>query len=58
LSSEKPPFVLVELDLTAWWEEKCREEGLERGIEKADRNEPTRGLPLDTIGEITGLDVV
>jgi hypothetical protein len=65
--------VLVELGITARWEEKGREEGLEKGLEKGlerglekgreeglekvARNALARGLPLDTIGEITGLDI-
>jgi hypothetical protein len=57
--------VLVELGLTAKWKAEGREEGLkkgiekgrEEGIEKAARNALAKGLPLDTIGEITGLDI-
>jgi hypothetical protein len=40
----------------AGWE-KGREEGREEGLEKAARNALAKGLPLDTIGEITGLDL-
>jgi hypothetical protein len=61
--------VLVELGLTAKWKAEGREEGLEEGLEKgleegreegleqAARNALAKGLPLDTIGEITGLDI-
>jgi hypothetical protein len=45
--------VLVELGLTAMWEER----GLEKGREEVARNALAKGLPLDTIGEITGLDI-
>jgi hypothetical protein len=44
--------VLVELGLTAKW----KAEGREEGLEKAARNALAKGLPLDTITEITGLD--
>jgi predicted transposase/invertase (TIGR01784 family) len=57
--------VLVELGLTTKWKaegwEKGLEEGLEKGLEKGReevaRNALAKGLPLDTIGEITGLDI-
>jgi hypothetical protein len=49
--------VLVELGLTAKWKAEGREEGIEKGLEKAARNALAKGLPLDTIGEITGLDI-
>jgi hypothetical protein len=49
--------VLVELGLTAKWEAKGREEGIEKGREEIARNALAKGLPLDTIGEITGLDI-
>ncbi|MDR1353649.1 MAG: hypothetical protein LBK05_10250 [Treponema sp.] len=45
--------VLVKLGLTARWEE----EGREKGREEVARNALAKGLPLDTIGEITGLDI-
>jgi predicted transposase YdaD len=41
------------------WEgglEKGREEGIERGIEKAARNAIMKGLSIDLIHDITGLD--
>jgi hypothetical protein len=41
--------VLVKLGYTARWEEEGREE--------AAGNALAKGLPLDTIGEITGLDI-
>jgi hypothetical protein len=41
--------VLVELGLTAKWKEEGREE--------VAKNALTKGLPLDTIREITGLDI-
>ena len=37
--------------------EEGREEGLERGLEQVARNALAKGLPLEMIGEITGLDV-
>jgi predicted transposase/invertase (TIGR01784 family) len=49
--------VLVELGLTARWKEEGREEGREKGREEIARNALAKGLPLDTIGEITGLDI-
>jgi hypothetical protein len=61
--------VLAELGLTAKWKaegreegleqgrEEGREEGLEQGREETARNALAKGLPLDMIGEITGLDV-
>jgi predicted transposase YdaD len=52
--------VLVELGLTAKWKAEGREEGLEEGLEKGReevaRKALARGLSLETIGEITGLD--
>jgi predicted transposase/invertase (TIGR01784 family) len=36
--------------------EKGREEGLERGREEIARHALAKGLPLDIIREITGLD--
>jgi predicted transposase/invertase (TIGR01784 family) len=52
--------VLVELGLADKWKAEGREEGIEKGIEegieKAARNALAKGLPLDMIGEITGLD--
>jgi hypothetical protein len=44
--------VLVELGLTARWEERGRQEGCQEVARKA----LSKGLPLDTIREITGLD--
>jgi predicted transposase/invertase (TIGR01784 family) len=53
--------VLEEFGLTAKWEAKGRkegrEEGREQGREEVARNALAKGLPLDTIGEITGLDI-
>jgi predicted transposase/invertase (TIGR01784 family) len=37
--------------------EKGLEEGLEKGLEKVARNALAKGMPLDAIGEITGLDI-
>jgi hypothetical protein len=45
--------VVVELGLTAKW----KAEGLEEGLEQVARNALSKGLSLDTIGEITGLDI-
>jgi predicted transposase/invertase (TIGR01784 family) len=61
--------VLVELGLTAKWKAEGWEEGLEKGreegreegweesLEQVARNALSKGLPLDTIREITGLDI-
>jgi hypothetical protein len=49
--------VLTELGFTARWEARGREEGIEKGREEVARNALARGLPLETIGEITGFDV-
>jgi len=47
--------------LTEWNLEEAKiawhEEGREEGLEKVARNALTKGLPLDVIHEITGLDI-
>jgi hypothetical protein len=43
---------LEEIGLTA----RAKEEGIEEGIEKTARNALARGLSLDVISDITGLD--
>ena len=57
--------VAVELGLTAKWEERARKEGRnegrkegrDEGRKEVARNALAKGLPPDTIGEITGLDI-
>jgi predicted transposase/invertase (TIGR01784 family) len=52
---------VVNMLLTEWNLEDAleveREEGREEGLEEAARNALAKGLPLDMIGEITGLDM-
>ena len=47
--------------ITEWDTEKAKEvwyeEGLEEGVLKTARNALSKGLPIDTICEITGLDI-
>ena len=61
--------VMEECGFAAKWEARGREDGLregsqkgleegrEEGLAKVARNALAKGLPLDMIGEITGLDV-
>jgi len=39
------------------WCEEAREEGLKEGREEIARNALAKGYPLDTIHDITGLDM-
>jgi predicted transposase/invertase (TIGR01784 family) len=56
---------VINMLLTEWnwddakevWQAEAREEGIERGKTETAKNALAKGLPLDTISEITGLDV-
>jgi predicted transposase YdaD len=47
--------------ITEWNTEKAKEvwfeEGMEKGMEKVARNALAKGIPVDTIHEITGIDI-
>jgi predicted transposase/invertase (TIGR01784 family) len=41
----------------AYARDEGREEGLEKGREEIARKALAKGIPLETVGEITGLDI-
>ena len=49
--------VLEETGLIAKWETRGEEKGLEKGLEIAAQNALAKGYPLETIRDITGLDM-
>jgi len=49
--------VLTEAGLLPEWIEHARVKGLEQGLETAARNAMVKGLPIDVIHDITGLDI-
>jgi hypothetical protein len=49
--------VLTEAGLIPEWIERGRVQGLEQGLEVAARNAIVKGLPIDVIHDITGLDI-
>ena len=52
---------VINMLITEWNTEEAKEvwyeEGLEKGIEIAARNSIAKGLPVEVIHEITGLDI-
>jgi hypothetical protein len=49
--------VFTEAGLIPEWTERARVQGLEQGLETAARNAIVKGLPIDMIHDITGLDI-